>query len=220
MFQHNLFSVQWTGSWKAHCCHHFESVRFRLCMTFAFQVDWSQDQDSSWAFPRQITFASIWVKSNRISVFECSNFNISLMGDVHFTNSFWVSAWFFSCQIVRVHYKAEEKSLQHTYTVRLLRQAMINRLRRAPLPHVRGQYRTLRAVPEAGVQLWWAQGKARESAVRAGSQCLRHCWDLGSGRDQLHLKIARLLSRGHPERPAETSVAERLVRTEDSGAHL
>ena len=117
MFQHNLFSVQWTGSWKAHCCHHFESVRFRLCMTFAFQVDWSQDQDSSWAFPRQITFASIWVKSNRISVFECSNLNISLMGDVHFTNSFWVSAWFFSCQIVRVHYKAEEKSLQHTYTI-------------------------------------------------------------------------------------------------------
>ena len=59
---------------------------------------------------------------------------------VHFTSSFWVSAWFFSCQIVRVHYKAEENSLQHTYTVRLLRQAMINRLRMAPLPCVADSY--------------------------------------------------------------------------------
>ena len=48
-----------------------------------------------------------------------------------------------------------------------------NRLRMAPLPRAGGQLRTLRSVglaPEAGVWLWWAQGKARASAVEAGSK--------------------------------------------------
>ena len=65
------------------------------------------------------------------------------------------------------------KKRAYMYSVRFLHKAMQNRLRMVPLLHAGGQLLALRAnglAPEAGVQLWWAQGKARASAVEAGSK--------------------------------------------------